>query len=66
MRRSGELMRFHLRDAALYEVDGTFPRLPETFAPPSGVIAVRYTISLANLPPVDTTEIIDTLKDESL
>jgi hypothetical protein len=56
MRRSGELMRFNLRDATLYEVDGAFPRLPPNFQPPSGVIAVRYTISLANLDPLDPAD----------
>lgn len=65
MRRSGELMRFHLRDAALYEVDQSFPRLPDGFAPPAGVIAVRYTISLANLPPVDASDVIDALQSQA-
>jgi hypothetical protein len=62
MRRSGELMRFNLRDATLYEVDDTFPRLPADFRAPLGVIAVRYTISLANLPPLDFDEVLDLIQ----
>jgi hypothetical protein len=65
MRRSGELIRFHFRDAALYEVDEVFPRLPDGFSPPAGVIAIRYTISLANLPPIDASDVIDALGSES-
>ena len=64
MRRSGELIRFHLRDAALYEVDEFFPRLPDGFTPPAGIIAMRYTISLANLPPVDTSDVIEGFRNQ--
>lgn len=57
MRRSGELIRFELREAALYEVDDDFPRLPEGFQAPNGVVAVRYTVSLANLPMIGVDEV---------
>jgi len=57
MRRSPELLRFHLRDAQIFEVDDEFPRLPEDFALPQGVLAVRYTISLANLPFLDSDSV---------
>ena len=57
MRRSGELMRFNLRDATIHEVDDAFPRLAPNFRPPSGVVAVRYTISLANLEPLDPADV---------
>jgi hypothetical protein len=63
MRRSGELMRFNLRDATLYEVDGEFPRLPIDFRPHPGVVAIRYTISLANLPPLDVGEVVALIED---
>jgi hypothetical protein len=53
MRRSPDLIRFHLRDAQIFEVDEEFPQLPSDFALPHGVLAVRYTISLANLPHLD-------------
>jgi hypothetical protein len=62
MRRSGELLRFHLRAAALYEVDEEFPRLRQDFQPPSGVLAVRYTVSLANLPTLGVDEVVDMLR----
>jgi hypothetical protein len=59
MRRSGELMKFNPRDATLHEVDDAFPRLLPDFRPPNGVIAVRYTISLANLDPIDPADFAD-------
>jgi hypothetical protein len=63
MRRSGELIRCELREAAIFQVDEEFPKLPDDFVPPSGVVAVRYTIDLANLPrlgAVDATALIRT------
>lgn len=58
MRASGELMRFELRDHGIYPVDESFPRLPESFRPPSGVVSLRYTIDLANLPAIGMEEAI--------
>ncbi|MBI2741580.1 MAG: PD-(D/E)XK motif protein [Rhodospirillales bacterium] len=58
MRRSPDLVRFHLRDAQIFEVDDEFPQLPPDFSLPSGVLAIHYTISLANLPYLD----VDTVR----
>ncbi|WP_081688848.1 PD-(D/E)XK motif protein [Inquilinus limosus] len=62
MRSSGELIRFHLRGAAIYDVDEEFPRLSEDFRLPSGVLAIRYTVSLANLPSLGVDEVIEMVK----
>ncbi len=62
MRRSGELNSFNLSDATFYPVEGNFPRLPESFCWPSGVVAVKYTIDLANLPTLDTKEVAGLLE----
>lgn len=56
MRRSGELLRCEMRDTAIFLVEDGFPRLPESFVPPRGVVAVRYTSDLANLPPLDAAD----------
>jgi hypothetical protein len=56
MRNSGELLRFFLRDAFVFAVDEDFPRLPDDFTPPSGVVSVKYTIDLANLPALGMDE----------
>lgn len=58
IRTSGELMRFELRDSGIFPVDEGFPRLPESFSPPTGVVALRYTIDLANLPTIGMDEAI--------
>lgn len=56
MRRSGELLRFFVRETFIYVVDDEFPKLPDDFRPPSGVVSVKYTIDLANLPALTLDE----------
>lgn len=65
MRRSGELMKFSVRDATVYPVDDRFPKLPDDFALPPGVIAVKYTVDLANLPSMGIDEAIAMVKEAS-
>jgi hypothetical protein len=57
IRNSGELLRFFLRGADVYAVDDEFPRFPDGFAPPSGVVSMKYTIDLANLPSLGVDEV---------
>lgn len=61
MRNSGELLRFFVRGAEVYAVDEDFPRLPDDFQPPSGVVSVKYTIDLANVPSLGMDEVISTI-----
>lgn len=64
MRQSGELLRFNIRDDThVYEVDADFPRLPDDFAPPTGVVAVKYTVDLANVPALGFDEAEALIKD---
>ncbi|MBK9169105.1 MAG: PD-(D/E)XK motif protein [Bryobacterales bacterium] len=62
MRDSGELLRFFVRSAFVYVVDEDFPRLPDDFAPPSGVVSVKYTVDLANLPALGIEEATEFIK----
>lgn len=62
MRSSGELLRFFVRAAEVYEVDDDFPRLPDDFLPPSGVVSIKYTIDLANLPSLGVDEAVDAIR----
>jgi hypothetical protein len=62
LRTSGELIRFNVRATGIYSVDGTFPRLPESFSAPPGVVAIKYTIDLANLPTLGMDEAIERLR----
>ena len=62
MRDSGELLRFFVRSAFVYVVDQDFPRLPDDFAPPSGVVSVKYTVDLANLPALGLEEAMEIIK----
>jgi hypothetical protein len=62
MRRSGELARFFLRDASVFVVDEDFPRIPDDFTPPSGVVSVKYTVDLANLPALGMDEVRATVE----
>lgn len=62
VRNSGELLRFFLRGAEVYAVDDDFPRLPDDFFPPTGVVSVKYTIDLANLPSLGMDEVEEIIK----
>lgn len=62
VRNSGELLRFFLRGAEVYAVDDDFPRLPDDFFPPSGVVSVKYTVGLANLPSLGIDEVSEIIK----
>lgn len=62
MRYSGELLRFFVCEAEVYAVDEDFPRLPDDFLPPSGVVSVKYTVDLANLPSLGVEEATDEIK----
>ena len=62
VRNSGELLRFFVRGADVYAVDDDFPRLPDDFVPPSGVVSVKYTVDLVNLPSLGMDEVGDFIK----
>src|SRR5215471_17312022 len=46
----------------VYPVDEEFPRLPDDFTPPTGVVSVRYTVDLANLPALGMEEAAELVK----
>ncbi|MDW3681602.1 PD-(D/E)XK motif protein [Cupriavidus sp. CV2] len=56
MRSSGELLRFFVRGAEVYAVDDDFPRIPDDFVLPRGVVWMKYTVDLANLPTLGMDE----------
>jgi hypothetical protein len=62
MRRTGELMRFHHSDSIILAVDEGFPRLPPGLVLPPGVVAIRYTVDLANLPVLGREEVIEAVR----
>jgi len=57
MRRTGELIRLSLRDALVFEVCDGFPRLPDEFIKPTGVVSVKYVINLTNLPDLSVEQV---------
>jgi hypothetical protein len=64
LRQSSELKKFNLRDAQFFEVEGTFPRLPDDFVPPRGITAIKYTIDVSSRSVLDRTivdEIVRTM-----
>lgn len=64
LRRTGQLLHFHIRDAQIYEVNSTFPRLPVDFECPDGIVAIKYTIDLANVPTLGVDDAIDAVKND--
>ena len=65
LRRTGQLLQFHLRGSHIYEVNDLFPRLPSGFVPPEGVVAIRYTIDLTNLPFLGVDDAIEGVRGGS-
>ncbi|MEK9801938.1 MAG: PD-(D/E)XK motif protein [Curvibacter sp.] len=53
LRQSSELKKFNLRDAQFFEVEGSFPRLPDNYVPPRGITAIKYTIDISSRPVLD-------------
>jgi len=47
LRQSSELHRFNLRDVQFFEVEGSFPRMPDDYVPPRGIVSIKYTIDLS-------------------
>lgn len=62
MRNSAEVLRFFVRGAEVYAVDEDFPRLPDDFVRPSGIVSVKYTVDLANLPSLGVDEVTAVVK----
>jgi hypothetical protein len=57
LRQTGSLLRFTFRDVHVFEVIGSFPRLPDDYAPPPGVSAIKYTIDLGSVPSLGIAEV---------
>lgn len=57
LRQSGALLRFSLREAHVFEVEGSFPRLPDDYEPPRGVTGVKYVIDVSSRPSLSTSAV---------
>lgn len=57
LRQTGSLLRFTFRNVHVFEVNGSFPRLPDDYVPPLGVTGIKYTINVGSLPSLDVTEV---------
>ncbi|OAD17877.1 PD-(D/E)XK motif protein [Achromobacter insolitus] len=57
LRQTGALLRFTFRDVHVFEVAGSFPRLPDDYTPPLGVSGIKYSINVGALPSLDVTEV---------
>ena len=61
LRQTGSLLRVNLRDVHFFEVAGDFPRLPDDYVPPRGVVGIRYSIDVAAWPVLSADEVIERL-----
>lgn len=62
LRQSSELVKFNLRDAQFFEVEGSFPRLPDDYVPPRGITAMKYTIDISSRSVLDRGEVAEVVK----
>jgi hypothetical protein len=60
LRQSSGLKKFNLRDAQFFEVEGTFPRLPDNYVPPRGITAIKYTIDVSSRAVLDRS-VVDSI-----
>lgn len=61
LRQTGALLRFTFRDVHVFEVTGTFPRLPDDYVPPLGVTGIKYSINVGSLPSLDVSTVQELL-----
>ncbi|WP_303748749.1 PD-(D/E)XK motif protein [Stenotrophomonas pigmentata] len=61
LRQTGALLRFTFRNVHVFEVAGTFPRMPDDYMPPLGVCGVKYSINVGSLPSLDVREVKELL-----
>lgn len=61
LRQTGDLLRFTFRSVHVFEVAGTFPRLPDDYEAPPGVASIKYTINVGSLPSLDVAEVTQIL-----
>jgi hypothetical protein len=57
LRQAGSLLRFTFRDVHVFEVTGSFPRLPDDYTPPLGVSGIKYSINVGSLPSLSVSEV---------
>jgi len=57
LRQTGALLRFTFRAVHVFEVAGSFPRLPDDYVPPLGVTSIKYSISVGSLPSLEASEV---------
>lgn len=57
LRQNGALLRFTFRDVHVFEVTGTFPRLPDDYIPPLGVTGIKYSINVGSLPSLEVSAV---------
>lgn len=57
LRQTGALLRFTFRDVHVFEVTGTFPRLPDDYVPPLGVTGIKYNINVGSLPSLEVSAV---------
>lgn len=61
LRQTGALLQFTFRNVHVFEVAGTFPRLPDDYVPPLGVTGIKYSINVGSLPSLDISEVQEVL-----
>lgn len=60
LRQSSMLRKFNLRDAQFFEVNEEFPRLPDDYIPPRGIVGIKYTINISSRPVLDR-DVVDNI-----
>lgn len=57
LRQTGALLRFSVRNVHVFDVAGSFPRLPDDYVPPLGITGIKYSINVGSLPSLDVHQV---------
>jgi len=57
LRQTGSLLRFTFRDVQVFDVAGSFPRLPDNYTAPLGVSGIKYSIDVGSVPSLSVRDV---------
>ena len=63
LRRTGQLLHFNIRCSHIYEINDLFHKISRDIKIPDGVVAIKYTIDLTNLPFIGADDAINYVKE---
>lgn len=61
--QSGTLLQFNTRSLSFFDIAGNFPRLPEDYVLPRGIVALSYTINVSACPILEPSQVMQLVEE---